>query len=110
MMAADVGNDDCALNPTNTFTTDTAEIYIVARGVNIPPGTNIAARFSISGQEIRHDFTPDFTIENNCVWFFIDQNDLPFTAGTWSVQLELNNSPVSAPIPFTINAMSEDAG
>ena len=101
-MAPGVGSDDCALNPTSSFTTDTAEIYVVATGMNITAGTNIAARFSVGGQEIRHDFTPDFDINGACIWFFIDQNDLTFQAGTWSVLLELNSTAVTPPIPFTI--------
>ncbi len=107
MMAPGVGSDDCALNPSTSFTTDTAEIYIVATGMNITSGTNIAARFSIGGQEIRHDFTPDFDINGACIWFFIDQNDLAFQAGTWSVTLELNGTAVSPPIPFTITGGEE---
>jgi hypothetical protein len=106
VMAAGVGSNDCAVNPTNEFTTATAEIYIVATAVNIAPGTNIAARFSVAGQEIRHDFTPDFEIDGNCVWFFIDQTDATFTAGTWSVQLELDGTPVTSPIAFTITEAS----
>lgn len=102
MMAPGVGSDDCALSPTTSFTTDTAEIYVVATGVNISPGTNIAASFSVAGQEIRYDFTPDFAIDGACLWFFIDQTDLEFRPGTWSVQLELNGAPASPPIPFTI--------
>jgi hypothetical protein len=102
VMAPGVGSNDCALNPTSAFSTSTEEIYVVATGVNIPAGTNIAARFSIAGQEIRHEFTPDFAIDGNCLWFFIDQNDLIFTAGTWSVTLELNNVAVTSPIAFTI--------
>ena len=102
VIAPGVGSDDCAINITSNFTTSTAEIYIVATGVNIPAGTNIAARFAIAGQEIRHDFTPDFDINGSCIWFFIDQNDLEFRAGTWSVQLELNGTPASQPMPFTI--------
>jgi hypothetical protein len=107
MMAPGVGSDDCALNPTTNFTTDTAEIYVVATGMNIPAGTNIAARFSVGGQEIRHDFTPEFDINGACIWFFIDQNDLEFRPGTWSVELDLNNAPVSPPIPFTITGVEE---
>lgn len=102
MMAPGVGSDDCALNPTSSFTTDTAEIYVIATGMNIPSGTNIAARFSVGGQEIRHDFTPDFDINGNCIWFFIDQTDLTFQPGTWSVVLELNGTAVTPPIPFSI--------
>jgi hypothetical protein len=109
-MAPVVGSDDCAVNPTSDFSTSDAEIYIVATGVNIPAGTNIAARFSVGGQEINHDFTPDFAIDGACIWFFIDQADVEFRAGTWSVELELNGAPASPPIPFTITggeAMTE---
>lgn len=102
-MAPGVGSDDCAVNPTNVFTTTTDEIYVVATGVNITAGTNIAARFAVGAQEIRHDFTPSFDINNACIWFFIDQTDLTFQPGTWSVQLELNNQPFGQPIPFTIS-------
>ncbi|MBZ0298227.1 MAG: hypothetical protein K8J31_00715 [Anaerolineae bacterium] len=109
-MAPAVGSDDCAVNPTSNFSPSDAEIYIVATGVNIPAGTNIAARFSVGGQEINHDFTPDFAIDDACIWFFIDQADVEFRAGTWSVELELNGAPASPPIPFTITggeAMTE---
>ena len=103
VIAPGVGNDDCAINTTANFTTATTEIYVVATAVSLPAGTNIAARFSVAGQEIRHDFTPDFDIDGSCIWFFIDQTDLEFRAGTWSVQLELNGEPASQPIPFTIS-------
>ena len=102
VMSASVGSDDCANGVTSSFTTATSEIYVVANAINIPAGTNIAARFSVAGQEIRHDFTPDFNIDNNCVWFFIDQTDLTFQAGNWSVQLELNGTPAGEVVPFTI--------
>jgi hypothetical protein len=112
VIAPGVGNNDCAINPRNTFTTSDAEIYVVATGVNIPAGTNIAARFAVAGQEVRHDFTPNFDIDGACVWFYIDQSDLEFRAGTWSVQLELNGTPASPPLPCTItgqDTMAEEA-
>lgn len=102
VMAPGVGSDDCASNATNAFSLSTAEIYVVATGVNIAAGSNIAARFSVAGQEIRHDFTPDFDIDGSCIWFFIDQADLEFRSGNWSVQLELDGAPASPPVAFTI--------
>jgi hypothetical protein len=102
VMASGVGSDDCALNPTNNFVSSIGEIYVVATGENITAGTNIAARFSVAGTEIRHDFTPDFDIDGACIWFFIDEADLEFRPGTWSVTLELNGVSATSPIPFTI--------
>lgn len=102
VMAASVANNDCAATVTNSFTISSQQIYVVATANNITPGTEIAARFAIAGQEIRHDFTPDFEINGNCVWFYIDQSEVEFRAGNWSVQLELNGAPAGAAIPFTI--------
>ncbi len=102
VMSENVGDDDCAVGPTSTFTTSAQQIYIVATALNIQPGTAIVSRWQIGGQEIVHDFTPDFEIDQNCIWFFIDQVDTAFTPGNWNVQLEINGSPVGT-VNFSIS-------
>jgi hypothetical protein len=97
-----VGSDDCAVGSMTSFTATDPEIYVVATAFNIQPGTTIAARWQVGGQEILHDFTPDFEINGNCVWFFIDQTDTTFVAGNWNVQLEINGSPIGSPLQFSI--------
>jgi hypothetical protein len=89
-----VGNDDCAVGVTSTFSASAQQIYVVATALNIQPGTTIVSRWQVGGQEIVHDFTPDFEINQNCIWFFIDQVDTTFTPGNWNVQLEINGSAV----------------
>jgi hypothetical protein len=101
VMAEGVGSDDCALGVTTTFTTATPEIYVVATALNIQPGTTIVSRWQLGGQEIVHDFTPDFAIDQNCIWFFVDQVDTPFIAGNWNVQLEINGVAVGT-VSFSI--------
>jgi hypothetical protein len=102
VLSSGVGNDDCATSSSTSFTSADAEIYVVANAYNIVPGTTIGSRWQIGGQEIFHDFTPDFEINGNCIWFFIDQTDAPFVAGNWNVQLEINGSPVGSPLQFSI--------
>jgi len=100
--AEGIDENDCAINPTSTFTTATEEIYVVAVAANLQPGTTyITSRWRQEGAEVvTFDFNPEFN--EGCLWFFIDQTDIAFTPGNWSVELEINGGLVGAPVPFTI--------
>lgn len=99
-----VGNDDCAVGATSTFSTSSDRVYVVARAFNIQPGTTILSRWYREGQQVvTHDFVPDFAIEDACIWFFIDQTDATFTPGSWAVDLEINGAVVGPSTPFTIS-------
>ncbi len=103
VLAEGVGSNDCALASKFSFSSTTSQIYVVATAANIPSGTLLASRWFNEGtQVVLHDFAPDFNIEQNCIWFYIDQSDTVFTPGNWSVQLEINGSPAGSPVPFTI--------
>lgn len=98
-----VGSNDCALGTVSTFSSTTEQIYVVATAANIPPNTRLTSQWYQAGAEVVfHDFTPDFTIEQNCIWFYIDQTDIAFTPGNWSVQLSINDTPVGSPVAFSI--------
>jgi hypothetical protein len=100
--AEGIDENDCAVNPTSTFNTNTAEIYVVAVAAGFQPGTTfVTSRWRQEGTEVvTFDFNPEFT--EGCLWFFIDQTDIVFTPGNWSVELEINGGLVGAPLPFTI--------
>lgn len=101
--AANVGADDCAAGVSSTFSASSSRIYIVATAYNIQPGTAIVSRWFQNGQQVvSHDFTPDFEINDACIWFFIDQTDVPFTPGAWTVDLEVNGAVVGPSTQFTI--------
>lgn len=102
VMSSGVGSDDCAQGTTSTFAAADERIYVVATALNISPGTTIIARYQVGGQEVAHSFTPDFAIDENCIWFYMDQSDAPFTPGNWSVQLELNGVSAGPAVPFSI--------
>lgn len=101
--AANVGSDDCAVGVTSTFSASSDRIYVVATAYNIQPGTLIVSRWYREGQQIvTHDFTPNFEINDACIWFFIDQTDAAFTPGSWGVDLEINGAVVGPSTRFTI--------
>jgi hypothetical protein len=102
-----VGSDDCAVNVTTDFTTQSAAVYVVARALNIPPGTRLSSEWAANGQPVvSYDFTPNFSIRDACVWFFVTPADVTFMPGEWSVQLAINGIPNGSPARFTIR----DAG
>ena len=100
--AEGIDENDCAVNPTSTFRSDAEAIYVVAVAANLQPGTTyVTSRWRQEGTEVAtFDFNPDFT--EGCLWFFIDQTDVIFTPGNYSVELENNGGLVGAPVPFTI--------
>jgi hypothetical protein len=102
VMATGVGDDDCALGTVLQFTADVPAIYVVATAYNIAPGTQLASRWRIGASEKVFDFTPDFAIAGECIWFFVDQTDFTFVPGTWSVSLEIDGTPAAPAIQFTI--------
>lgn len=101
VMAEGVGSNDCALRPVSQFTTNSPAIYVVAVASNITPGTKITSRWQFS-RVLTFDFVPDFFIAQACVWFFVDQTDIVFTPGTYSVSLEINDQPTGQTATFTI--------
>ena len=106
VMASGVRDDDCAQDRRTQFTPDDEEIYVVATANNVSAGTTLASRWLREGQEVAaFDFTPDFDINNACVWFFIDQTDATFTPGNWSVTLEINGAS-AATAQFSIQEAS----
>jgi hypothetical protein len=103
VMAKGVGANDCALAAVTSFSTTDTAIYVVATAANIAPGTRLASRWFREGTEvILHDFTPNFAINQSCVWFFIDSTETTFSPGSWSVQLEINGIPAGPPVAFSI--------
>lgn len=102
VMAASVRDNDCASQPQFDFRVNAERIYVVATAWNIRANTRIAARFVISGRESLLEWRPGAPINGNCIWFYIEQSDLPFVAGNWSVRLEINGVPASDFVTFSI--------
>ncbi len=104
VIAAGVGDNDCAIGQVTTFTPAAERIYVVATVTNVVPGTELGAHWFMEEQEVAyHTFVPDFPINQECIWFYIDQTDAPFTPGNWSVRLEINGAPADVPASFAIS-------
>ncbi len=104
-MASGVDEFDCALDVNPRFTPASTAIYVVSRAYSIPAGATISSSWRRSGTEVaRFSFHRDHEIDDNCIWFYIDQTDTPFTVGSWSVLLLVDDAPLAAPVAFQIVA------
>ncbi len=99
-----VGADDCAVGSVTDFASNALGVYVVATARNVPAGSQLTARFLNDGvEQVYYDWSPNFNINEGCVWFYMPASDVPFTAGSWSAQLELNGAPAGSPVPFTVS-------
>lgn len=104
VMAQGVGRDDCPVGVTNTFSVNSARIYIVARAVGVQSGTRLGSIWQKADGTplVQFDFTPNFNIRDACIWFFATPDDFPFEAGNYTVILTVNDQVASNPVLFTI--------
>jgi len=102
-MASGVNQFDCAIDVNPRFTPASTEIYVVGRAYSIPAGATISSSWRRSGTEIvSFSFHKEHEINDNCIWFFIDQTDTPFTVGSWSVEISVDGVPLASPVAFQI--------
>ena len=103
VMASGVDRNDCAIDVNPVFTPASTEIYVVAEAYNIPAGAEISSRWHRRGIEVAYfSFEAEDRIDDACIWFFIDQTDTAFVAGAWSVELRVDNVPISSPVAFQV--------
>ena len=103
VLSSGVNSEDCPVDINPLFTPESAEIYVVAKAYNIPADATLSSSWRHRDQEVvSHSFRTEHLIDDNCIWFFIDQTDTTFTAGRWSVQLSLDGSALSPLLPFEI--------
>ncbi|MBA3868407.1 MAG: hypothetical protein H0X30_04585 [Anaerolineae bacterium] len=109
--AEGVGSNDCALASVTSFTADIKQIYVVATAANITAGTKIGAQWYLNDTVVtKQDFTPKDDINNNCIWFYAEPVDFPFTAGSYRVDLLINDTPVTgAQASFTIQPAAQSS-
>ena len=104
VLASGVGRDDCATDSNPVFTPATERIYVVARAHKVPAGSSLASvwRFR-SAPAADISFRNTNAIDGECIWFYIDETDAPFTPGDWSVELRLDGEPLAPALPFRIS-------
>lgn len=109
--AEGVGSNDCALSSVTSFSADAPQIYVVATAANITAGMTIGAQWYMGDTLVTsQEFSPKDDINNNCIWFYAEPVDFPFTAGNYRVDLLVNGNAVSgASASFTIQASQSSA-
>lgn len=86
----EVDDDDCVAAPLTSLPANASTIYTSARAQNLPAGSQLRTRWFAAGAERTSlNYSPDFAIQDNCVWFFITPNETPFVPGAWEVLWEL---------------------
>ncbi|MBL8157050.1 MAG: hypothetical protein JNM70_22950 [Anaerolineae bacterium] len=104
MTAETVGENDCAIGQMSSFSSSAERIYVSATAANIPAGIVLGSQWFDAANTllVSHDFTPDFEILDNCIWFYVDQTDFAFAPGNYAVQLTINGAAAGPLVPFTI--------
>ena len=103
VLASGVNSEDCPLDVNPQFTTGSSAIYVVARAFDIPAGATFSSSWRFRDQEVAsHSFRAEHSIHDNCIWFYIDQSDVIFSAGRWAVQLSLDGSALTPLLPFEV--------
>jgi hypothetical protein len=114
-----VGSDDCPTSTTSVFPTNAEGVYISAVANNLSQSNVVVSHWLREGVEVaNYDWSPGFEIEQGCIWFYMPASEVDFSAGNWSVQLDLDGVPVGQPVTFTVTgtadtippAMTEELG
>lgn len=104
-------SDGCADDFETQFASTTPAIYVITQAASVQAGTLMQADWNYEGQMVsQSSWTVPRAETNFCIWFYIDPATVPFNAGSWSVQLSANGSPVSTPISFSIVEAMSDGG
>jgi hypothetical protein len=99
-----VGANDCAVTPLNSFASITQGIYVVAVGNNLTPVNVITYRWQRESIEVWVDtWSPGGNTNGACIWYYLTPNQTALQPGAWAVEVLLDNVPMGAPVPFTIN-------
>ena len=81
-------NNGCPLNPSTSFSTADAKIYVIAKVHNLKKGMVFNALWTGTPQH-QDSWTATYAAPVTCIHFFVDPKALNMAAGTWTVSLGL---------------------
>jgi len=103
-------DDGCVQNPVTTFPLDVGQIYVTFVASELTAGTALRADWYFEDQIVNTAaWTPGEDYAEICVWFFIEQGDVIFAPGNWSVRVFANDTQIGGTQTFTFrdNMMSD---
>ena len=81
-------SNGCPVNPSTSFSTADAKIYVVAKVHNLKKGMVFNASWTGTPQH-QDSWTATYSAAVTCIHFFVDPKALGMVSGTWTVSLGL---------------------
>ena len=104
-------NDGCVVSPQISFSSDTPTIYMTIEGYNVVSGTRLTAVWEHEGTEVYRDsLVLSRSASEMCVWLSMDQTEVDFTPGNWTVRAFADDQQLGTPETFVIRAVDAMAG
>ena len=79
-------NNGCPLNPSTSFSTADAKIYVIAKVHNLKKGMVFNASWTGTPQH-QDSWTATYSAPVTCIHFYVDPKALGMVSGTWTVSL-----------------------
>jgi hypothetical protein len=99
-----VGSDNCAVAPTNSFASTSRGIYVIATAYNLSSQNVVTYRWQRDSIEVHVDtWSPSGLTNARCIWYYLTPAEAELAAGSWAVEILIDGAPTAAPITFTIN-------
>ncbi|MDX2162857.1 MAG: hypothetical protein SF162_16180 [bacterium] len=87
-----VGANDCPTQTASQFTTADTDIYVTALAT-VNAGSTISSRWLRDGAEIVvYDWTPDFALDQACIWFHMPASAVEYVPGNWTVEMTVDGT------------------
>jgi hypothetical protein len=95
--------DGCVVSPQISFTADAPIIYATLLVYNIESGVELSALWEHEGTEAYRDgFVLNRSAAQICLWFSMEQAEVEFLPGNWTVRMCADGAPLETPISFSI--------
>jgi hypothetical protein len=104
-------DDGCVVNPRSSFSENETRLYGTLRALNVEAGVQMRAEWRRDGALVWEDaWTVDQNYADICIWFFVENTDIEFTPGAWSVEFFADGFSLEGATAFTLgDAMMDDA-
>ena len=102
------GATGCVVSPRISFAEDADILYVTLRAWNVRAGLQLSVQWWHEGEPVHSEswVLPQDSAEN-CYWFSLTPDMVPFMTGSWSVQVYANGAPLESPQSFAMREAEE---
>ncbi len=95
--------NDCVISPQISFTNDASILYVTWKAWNVAAGLRMSVQWWYEGQPVHsEDYPLTRAWSEACFWFSITPEMVPFTPGSWTVQIFANGASLESPQSFSM--------